>query len=206
MIQQIKNLPAEKRRAVTVQAVIKLAEEWNPYDITTSAIAAMMGLTQGALFRHFLSKDVIWNSVMEWVRSCLLVRIDQAIQSAKSPLAALEAIFMAHLDFVSRHPGVPRILLTELQRTGTTPAKQLAQEFLTEYEQRLCRLIETGKTFGEITPYVSTESATTLFVGTIQGLAVQSIVKDSQKQILSQAAEIFSLYRRGIEVRHETSA
>lgn len=74
---------------------------------------------------------------------------------------------MAHLDFVSRHPGVPRILLTELQRTGTTPAKQLAQEFL-RYEQQLYELIETGKTFGEITPYVS-ESATALFVGTIQG-------------------------------------
>jgi len=46
-------LPAEARRAATVQAVVDLAAEQNPAEITTTAIADRMGLTQGALFRHF---------------------------------------------------------------------------------------------------------------------------------------------------------
>ena len=49
------HLPADVRREVTVEAVIALAAEHNPGDITTSAIARHMGLTQGALFRHFPS-------------------------------------------------------------------------------------------------------------------------------------------------------
>lgn len=53
----VKHLPADERRAVTVEAVIELAAEQNPNDITTSAIAKRIGLTQGALFRHFPSKD-----------------------------------------------------------------------------------------------------------------------------------------------------
>jgi AcrR family transcriptional regulator len=47
-----KHLPADERRAATVEAVINLAAEQNPSDITTTAIAQRMGLT-GALFRHF---------------------------------------------------------------------------------------------------------------------------------------------------------
>lgn len=48
-----KNLPADERRAVTVEAVIELAAEQNPSEITTAAIAKHMHLTQGALFRPF---------------------------------------------------------------------------------------------------------------------------------------------------------
>lgn len=200
-----KNLPAKKRIAATVQAVLMLSADRNPNDITTSAIASFMGLTQGALFRHFLNKEVIWQSVMEWVSDCLLSRVDLAIQAATSPLTALEAIFMSHIDFITQHPGIPRILLTELQRTGVTPAKKMAQSLLREYEQRLRTVIEAGKTFGELDAAVSTDSAATLFVGTIQGLVLQSVLADVPNKASIEAAGVFSLYRRGIEVHHETS-
>ena len=65
MESNIKHLPADERRAVTVEAVIALAAEQNPGEITTAAIAKRMGLTQGALFRHFPSKDAILQAVME---------------------------------------------------------------------------------------------------------------------------------------------
>ena len=90
---QRKHLPAEERRAVTVEAVVKLAAEQNPTDITTAAIATSMKLTQGALFRHFPNKEAIWQAVMEWVAEHLMARIERAAQGAVSPLAALEAMF-----------------------------------------------------------------------------------------------------------------
>ena len=52
-------LPAAKRRETTVQAVIDLAAAQNPAEITTSDIAEKMQITQGALFRHFATKDAI---------------------------------------------------------------------------------------------------------------------------------------------------
>ncbi len=38
-----KHLPADERRAITVETVIQLAAETNPSDITTKAIAERMG-------------------------------------------------------------------------------------------------------------------------------------------------------------------
>jgi AcrR family transcriptional regulator len=44
---------------VTVQTVIGLAAEQNPAEITTTVMAERMHMTQGALFRHFPTKDAI---------------------------------------------------------------------------------------------------------------------------------------------------
>ena len=145
-----KHLPADERRAVTVEAVVGLAAEQNPNDITTAAIAKRMNLTQGAIFRHFPSKDSIWQAVMERVAEQLLARIDEAAETAASPLAALEAMFIAHIDFIARHPGVPRILFGELQRAEDTPVKRMVQTLLIRYSERLHALIEEGKAQGEL--------------------------------------------------------
>ena len=118
MTEHSRYLPADERRNATVEAVIALAAQQNPGDITTTAIAQKMGVTQGALFRHFPSKDAILQAVMSWVAQRLLSRVDRAAQAVASPAAALEAVFMAHIDFVSEHPGVPRLIFGELQRQG----------------------------------------------------------------------------------------
>ena len=48
MSEHPKHLPADERRAATVEAVINLAAEQNPSDITTTAIAQRMGLAPDA--------------------------------------------------------------------------------------------------------------------------------------------------------------
>ena len=78
MSQRPQYLSAEDRRAATVQAVVDLAAEQNPAEITTTAIADRMGLTQGALFRHFPTKEAIVEATMSWVGERLLVSVDKA--------------------------------------------------------------------------------------------------------------------------------
>jgi AcrR family transcriptional regulator len=193
-----KHLPADERRAVTVEAVVKLAAEQNPSEITTSAIAKHMGLTQGALFRHFPTKDAIFQAVMEWVAERLLARVERSARNHPSPLAALEAMFMSHIHFVCEHPGVPRMLFGELQRAAETPAKRAAQLMIRQYSERLVVLIEQGKALGEITQEVDTSAAATLFIGTIQGLVMQSLLAGSVTRIRTEAPGAFAIYRRGI--------
>ncbi|HLP67462.1 MAG TPA: TetR family transcriptional regulator [Rhizobium sp.] len=193
-------LSAEERREVTVETVIELASEQNPSDITTGAIAKRMGVTQGALFRHFPSKDAILEAVMEWVSERLLARIDKATSAASSPLAALEAAFVTHVEFVSDHPGVPRMLFGELQRGEQTMAKRMAQTLIQRYGERLRRLLAEGKKRGELPETLNEKAAATLFIGTIQGLVMQSLLAGDVELIRESAPGVFALYRRAIEV------
>lgn len=164
-----KHLPADQRRTGTIEALIVLAAEQDPAEITTAALAKRMGLTQGALFKHFPSKDAILESVMEWVADRLLARIDRAAQTASSPIAALEAVFMTHIDFVVEHPGVPRMLIGELQRSGDTVTKRMVRTVLRCYTERVIRLMEEGINQGQLDPALDRAAASTLFVGTIRG-------------------------------------
>lgn len=193
-----KYLPADERRLVTVEAVVALAGTQNPSDITTTAIAKYMNLTQGALFRHFPTKDAIWQAVMEWVAERLLARIDRAAEGVASPLAAMQAMFMSHIDFVTEHPGVPRMIFGELQRAEATAAKRMVQTLIGRYAERLRARIEQGKALGEIAPEVDTQAAATLFVGTIQGLVMQSMLLGDIQRVKADAPGVYAIYQRGL--------
>ena len=194
-----KNLPADARRAATVKAVVALAATQNPNDITTTAIAQHMQLTQGALFRHFVNKDAILQAVMEWVAEQLLARIDAAAKAADSPRAALQAVFLAHVDFVAQHPGVPRIIFGELQRAGETLPKRLVQTLISGYGARLQRIITQRQAQGELHADLDVQAAATLFIGTVQGLVMQSLITGDMERMRADARRVFAIYQRGIE-------
>lgn len=198
MSQRATRLSAEERRATTVEAVIDLAADQNPSDITTAAIAERMGLTQGALFRHFPNKDAILEAVLSWVADRLLARVARAAEGAPSSLAALEAVFMAHVDFVAEHPGVPRMLFGELQRPADTLPRKMVQAMIGRYGDRLRGLLEAGKAAGELDPGLDVEAAVLLFIGTIQGLVIQAMVAGNVSRIRDDARVVFAIYRRGI--------
>lgn len=198
MDSRAKYLPAEERRAETVEAVVELAGVQNPSDITTAAIAKHMSLTQGALFRHFPSKDAIWKAVMEWAASKLLARIDKAASAAQSPRAALEAMFISNIEFICEHPGIPRMMFGELQRAEMTPAKRMAQVMLGRYRERLAGLVRAGQECGELRASLDPDAAATLFIGTIQGLVVQSLLAGDVNLIRRDAMRAFDIYLYGL--------
>lgn len=195
-----RNLPAEERRNATVEAVIALAASANPGDLTTAAIARHMELTQGALFRHFPDKQAIWLAVMTWVADNLMARLDEAADGVDSPLEAMQAMFLAHVAFVADHPGAPRMLFGELQGARETPAKRMAQAMMQRYAERLRTLIENGKAQGEIDDALDGAAAATLFIGTIQGLIMQSLISGDMGRMRIAAPRVFAIFRRGIAV------
>ncbi len=192
-----KHLPADERRSVIIQTVLELASEQNPSKITTAAIAERMGLTQGALFRHFSSKEAVVHAVMEWVSVQLLARIE-AIDSDPSSFAVLKKIFMTHALFITEYPGIPRILFSELQGNEGTEVKNTIQVTFGAYKKHLCFLFEQGKASGEIMAELDNETAAMVFLGMIQGLVVQSLVNSNAEYVSKSAAKAFEFYQRAI--------
>lgn len=198
MDNRARNLPADQRRAVTVESVVELAATRDPSKITTAAIAKHMHVTQGALFRHFANKEAIWQSVMEWVAERLLDRVDRSVQGIDSPLEAMQAMFMTHIEFVVKHPGVPRMMFGELQSAESTAAKRIVQTLIQRYQERLQHVLEKGKASSELSSSLDVGAAATLFIGTIQGLVMQSLLIGDVEHMRLDAPRVFAIYRRGI--------
>jgi TetR/AcrR family transcriptional regulator len=191
-------LPTETRQAEIIVAVLGLAAERSPALITTSDIARAVSLTQGAVFRHFPSKDAIWLAVMEWVERNLMSSLETAAQEAADPLAALQAVFTAHVGFVVRHPGVPRVIFNELQLPDDTPLKNSVRGILERYRQLLMRLLGAAESRGMIAPGIDKAAAGMLFIGTVQGLVMQSMLAGGSGRMPVDPEQVFALYRNAI--------
>jgi hypothetical protein len=59
-------------------------------------------------------------------------------------------------------------------------------------------LIEQGKASGEIDSRLDAEAAGVLFIGTIQGLVMQSLLAGDVERIRRDAPRVFAIYKRGI--------
>lgn len=191
-------LPTEERQAEIVAAALTLARDISPVSITTSDIAAAIGITQGAVFKHFPTKDAIWLAAMKWVRQQLLLRLDEAARAEVSAAAALEAVFRAHVAFVIAHPGVPRIIFHELQQPADSLVKQEVRALLQTYRQLLLGLLKAGVKTGQWPAALDQEAAATLFVGIVQGLVMQAMLTGKPAAMKAQADGVFTLYLRGL--------
>lgn len=191
-------LPTEHRQAEMVQAMLTLTEQQSVETITTTDIARRVGLSQGAVFRHFPNKQSIWLAAIEWVQYTLLDAIDAAAAAKAKPLERLQAMFEAHVDFVARHPGVPRLLFHELQQTGDSLIKKSVRSLLAAYRRRLVGLLEEAKASGQARAGLDSDAAATLFIGMIQGLVMQSMLMGKARAMRKTADGLFAIYLDGI--------
>ena len=194
----------EQRQSATVEAVVHLCAEQDPSTLTTAQIADEVGLSQGALFKHFPNKSSLWESVAGWVAGQLAERVFSVADRYESAEKALEAMFLAHIGFIARHPGIPRLMLGELQKPGNQPAKRIIRKTLAFYRQKVVSLLHLGIEQKFVSPTIDTEAAAVLYIGAIQGLVVQAMVGGDIASIEESAPRIFRLFRASLrETTHD---
>lgn len=184
----------EQRQTETVEAVVHLCAEQDPSTLTTARIASEIGLSQGALFKHFPNKNSLWESVARWVSGQLTERVFSVADQHEQADKALEAMFLAHIGFIARHPGIPRLMLGELQKPGNGPAKRIIRQTLANYRQKVISLLNRGIEQKHITPTIDTEAAAVLYLGAIQGLVVQGMISGDIRSLEQAAPRIFKLF------------
>ena len=218
----------EVRQAGLVEAALKLAAQRSPADISTGDLARAVGISQGAVFRHFASKEALWLAVLDWVTDTLMARLQAAAQDAQqapSPttqhpttdptwpaldatppaLAALRAVFLAHVGFVVEQPGVPRVVLQELQRPGDTALKIRVRALLARYRQLLMQLLQQAQQEQGLAPGTDLQAAAVMFIGSVQGLVMQALISGDVPAMAVQAPGVFALYQRALQSHPQDS-
>jgi len=186
------------RQASLVAAALALAAERSPAEVTTAALAQAVGLTQGAVFRHFENKEAIWIAVIDFAHRELLARLRVVSEGQPRAMDALRAVFMAHVAFVVEQPGVPRVIFQELQHAQDTPLKARVRQLMTDYRLLLARLLQQARQAGELTPDTDLQAAAVLFIGSVQGLVMQSLLSGQVAAMRQLAPPVFELFRRAL--------
>ena len=188
----------ELRQAEIIATMLHLAAERNPADITTTDIAKAMRVTQGALFRHFATKEAIRLAVVEWIEAQLLGALLAARQAAPDALAALRAMFLAHVRLAQAYPGVPRLIFAELQQAEASPVRLVVQKIMQRYRQVLAETLSLAMAAKRIRADVDCQAAASLFLGGIQGLVIQAMLSGAGAALEGQAEAVLDIYLAGL--------
>ena len=194
----------DERQREIVAAVLALARERGPDAITTQAIAERIGVTQGAIFRHFADKEAIWLAVFAWVRASLGAVFAAAVAKADTPLARIEQAFLAHVAFIAANPGVPRVMFHELQYPGDTPARVEVRAMMGEYRKQLTLLFKQASAAGELPADLDTALAPVLFIGAVQSLVIQAALGGDEAGMTKRARRMLPLLMHGYCGRSKT--
>ncbi len=76
-------------------------------------VARRLGMRRPSLLYYFADKDALYDAVFADILDALRSRIEAA-RSADDPMARMEAIASAWVDFLSRRPWAARILLRQI--------------------------------------------------------------------------------------------
>lgn len=190
----------EDRKAEIIAVVISLAAKCSPTLITTSEIAREMNFTQGAVFKHFPSKEAIWLAVMVWTEATLNGALEEAARQTPDPVEGLRSVFFEHVRFVMQYPGVPRLIFSELQSADDSPVKAQVRSLLMAYRKLLIGLLTKAEGAHQLGAGVDKEAAASMFIGMMQGLVMQSLLTGSTERVEVDAKRAFPLYLRAIGV------
>lgn len=103
--------------------------------ITTAKLAATVGVSEAALYRHFPSKTKMFESLIVYIEDILLSRINAILQDEPNTMIRLKLILALILGFSEKNPGLTRIM--------TGHALMFEQDQLQERISQLFERIET---------------------------------------------------------------
>ena len=102
--------PGERRLQI-LQTLAAMLQEPQPEKITTAALAARIGVSEAALYRHFSSKAQMYEGLIEFIEQTLFGLIARITADTPSPTAQVEAILSMLLNFAAKNPGMTRVLI-----------------------------------------------------------------------------------------------
>lgn len=82
--------------------------------ITTAALAASVGVSEAALYRHFTDKAGMFEALIEFAESSIFGLLNQVMNEQKDAYTRCLHMTTAVLKFSERNPGIARILVGDI--------------------------------------------------------------------------------------------
>ncbi|WP_322043714.1 nucleoid occlusion factor SlmA [Paraburkholderia sp. J67] len=102
-----------ERRIHILQTLAAMLETPRGEKITTAALAARLGVSEAALYRHFASKAQMYEGLIDFIEQTLFGLINQIVEKEPGGVLQARAIALMLVNFASRNAGMTRVLTCE---------------------------------------------------------------------------------------------
>lgn len=178
------------RRIISTKGIEKL---------TIHEIAKDLGVTDGALYRHFKSKKEIISLLIMDIEKTLFETIRGAATKSDDPRQKLENILFSHLSYAEQRRGVSFIIINETLNINDKGLRKRMFGVINKYLKTIKKILSDGIKLGEFRKELDLALASITFFGMVQSMVTLwalSGFKYSLGKI--RLGEMLNIYNTGV--------
>ncbi|MFH1845031.1 MAG: TetR/AcrR family transcriptional regulator [bacterium] len=158
-----------ERQTQIVDAALRIIASKGSRRFTAQLLAKDVGLTAGALYRHFAGMEEIVDAVVDRVEEILF---DGFPPQAANPIERLRLFFYRRARTILDHPHISRLLLSDhlAQAGGVAQSKRLG-EFKRRSQVFVSECLAEAHEHGLLANATSPEAGTVVVLGSILALS-----------------------------------
>ncbi|MCD6557256.1 MAG: TetR/AcrR family transcriptional regulator [Bacteroidales bacterium] len=163
---ETKHLSGDIRREQIKKAVLEIVFSEGLKKLTTKNLAKKVGLSEGAVFRHYPTKQAIILGIIDDVKNELVTKLQQiSEQKNKSPEEKLEKFVCSHITYLKKNKGISIILFTEASYQNDAVLKEKLDEIFHLQKSYFTNIIRMGINSGVWEHSISPENVAALYMG-----------------------------------------
>ena len=186
------------RREQIIEASRKLIMEYGSEHVTVRRIAAEIGISEGALYRHFKSKKEVLLFLIRHIEENLIGDLWKRSRT-KNILGIIESTLKNHLSSMEQRQGMSFLVIAEIISLGDKELNQRVLEVLSKYISHIKKLLLAGIKTGEIRRDIDPEMTATSFFGTMQGLITLWALSNYNFVLEKKFGSLWDLFHRAIK-------
>jgi AcrR family transcriptional regulator len=170
MIMAIQHESTRVRRKQIISAARSLIAKHGSEHVTVRRVANEIGVTEGAIYRHFKSKSDVLSLLVDHIEETLLGDIKKNVTGKIGSLESLEKILISHVSSIEQKKGVSFQVIAEIVSLGDKKLNNKIYAVINKYILQIKEILGRGITEGIIRPELDLDAASNMFFSLIQGL------------------------------------
>jgi AcrR family transcriptional regulator len=183
------------RRDQIASAVLAIATERGLSAVSVAAVAARVGVSPPALYRHYPSKDAMLDATLERMTSAVIDNLEHA-RGGDDALAAVTRLFERHLALVRENRGIPLLVFSEDILHNANRRRRVVRT-MTTYRRGIERLFRDAQREGRVRAHLDPATLALMFFGLFQAPAIFWHLQGGRFDFIAHA-------HRGWAVFHES--
>ena len=185
------------RREQIIHASRRLIMKYGSEHVTVRRIAAEIGISEGALYRHFRSKKEVLLFLIRHIEENLIGDFPKR-PPTKNILGTLEDTLRNHLSSMEQRKGMSFLVIAEIISLGDKDLNKRVLEVLSKYISAIKKLLLEGIKSGEIRKEIDPDMVATSFFGTLQGIITIWSLSNYSFVLEKKAGALWDLFQQAI--------
>jgi AcrR family transcriptional regulator len=186
------------RRQQIISAARSLIVKYGSEHVTVRRMANEIGVSEGAIYRHFKSKRDILSFLVDDIEGTLLGDLGKNAAGKGGSLESLEKILISHISSIEQKKGVSFQVIAEIVSLGDKKLNKKIYGVINKYILQIKEILTRGITEGVIQPGLDLDAASAMFFNMIQGLVDIWALSQYSFKLRDRYKPLWDFYLRSI--------